>query len=155
MANRSGISPRNHCIFQRADKLQWRELVGTSRCGIFSQTPDPSWVDGANNWQAANLSLATADWSPSPDAGPLGEAVYKLLTPGYSSSWETFETTLYTNPDPANFMSVEYIHNYIHVSCFTVSASSSYLINSCQGLDWRHRPSNRHWPYDRSRCFRL
>jgi len=92
----------------------WRELVGTSRCGIFSQTPDPSWVDGANNWQAVNLSLSTADWSPSPDAGPLGEAVYKLLTPGYSSSWETFETTLYTNPDPANFMSVEYIHNYIH-----------------------------------------
>jgi len=92
----------------------WRSLVGTSRCGIFSQTPDPSWVDGANNWQAANVSLETADWSPSPDAGPLGEAVYKLLTPDYSSSWESFETTLYTNSDPANFMSVEYIHNYIH-----------------------------------------
>lgn len=96
------------------DGVPWASLVGTSRCAILSQDPDPSWINGANNWQAANNFLQTADWSPGPDAGPLGEAVYKLLTPGYSSSWETFETTLYTNPDPANFLSIEYIHNYIH-----------------------------------------
>jgi hypothetical protein len=105
--------------------------------------PDPSWINGANNWLTVNNLLQTADWSPGPDAGPLGEAVYKLLSPGYSSSWETFETTLYTNTDPNNFMSVEYIHNYIHVSySYSWSPAENMSQSALLGMDWRHQLPN-------------
>jgi hypothetical protein len=52
-------------------------------------------------------------------SGSFADAVARMLSPGYFDSWETFASTVHnspTAPTATNFMSLEYIHNIVHVS---------------------------------------
>lgn len=62
----------------------------------------PSWYD----WDKANPKT-------------LAYAVSRLLSPGYFSSWDQFSTVEYNNPrqpTSKDYLSLEYIHNIVHVS---------------------------------------
>ena len=89
--------------------------MATSRYGIEldgCQDLPPPWIHGINNWQRANLGLRDVGWN----AGSLADAVSRLLEPGYFDSWEHFASTKWNGPKKnTNYLSIEYIHNLIHV----------------------------------------
>lgn len=106
-----------------ADQQQWVQCVATSKFGILSQTPPEEWVNGVQNIKAANEALQNPQWYLPPGAegpgntGSIGETVYRMFSENYFNSWEAFASTLYIRENPGkNFLSVEYIHNNIHVS---------------------------------------
>ena len=52
------------------------------------------------------------------DGGSFADAVSRMLSPKYFDSWESFSSTVHNPPtaDKArHFLSLEYIHNVIHV----------------------------------------
>lgn len=67
-------------------------------------------------------AVHTAISDPQDDAawsfqGSISDYVYRLLAPGNMSSWEAFASTENRdNGSSTDFMSVEDVHNYIHVS---------------------------------------
>ena len=90
--------------------------MATSRYGIRADQPDSVWRDGINNWQACDAGLADPQWYGE-GSGSLTDAVSRMLTPGYFDHWEPFASTVHNSPKNAtNFMSLEYIHNIVHVS---------------------------------------
>ena len=105
-----------------ADSHYSNVIIGTSRRAIPTNpgpiNPSAPWVKGANN----NNAVHTAISDPQSDAawsfqGSISDYVYRLLAPGNMSSWEAFSST--ENRDSGSstdFMSVEDVHNYIHVS---------------------------------------
>lgn len=100
----------------KANAAQWSKCSGISRYGILSDKPESEWSGGINNWKSANAGIADPQWYGQ-GSGSLGDAVNRLLSPGYFSSWETFASTAHNNPSSAtNFMSLEFIHNVVHVS---------------------------------------
>jgi tyrosinase len=99
--------------------------VGTSRHGIVSGD-DTSWVGGVENFAATNSALQNPQWSDGA-TGNIGELVYRLFTKDYFKSWETFASTKYYKDHPdTDYLSLEYIHNNIHVSCM-----ESFLSHHC------------------------
>lgn len=95
--------------------------MATSRYGIVDI--NTQWVDGVENWTDSNAALQNPQWysiqgDPVKHTGTIGELVYRLFTKGYFKSWETFASTkLYKDHPDTDYLSVEYIHNNIHVSC--------------------------------------
>ena len=98
--------------------------MGTSRYGITNEYHDllpPKWVPGINNWQAANLGLQKIGWymgdTTKDNNYSLNNAVSRMLSPGYFSSFEYFASTKWNKPNVnSNYLSIEYIHNVVHVS---------------------------------------
>ncbi len=116
------------------DWLQYSETRATSKWGIFTpeENPKKPWIDGVQNWPAADQALAVPNW-PNYEwkyGGSIGEAVNRMLSPGYHTSWESFASTRYHGRDPIGpgYLSLEFIHNQIHVSF----------------LDWRRDESASH-----------
>ena len=93
-----------------------------SRYGIVEGDPKSKWVNGRNNWQYANQAIADPQWYDSNKSHPsssLADGLSRLFTPRYFSSWEKFASTAHNDVgDTLNteYMSLEYIHNVIHVS---------------------------------------
>jgi hypothetical protein len=91
------------------------------------------WVYGVENWQDANSSLQNPAWYAG-DTGSIGELVYRLFAPSYFQSWEAFASTKMLNANPgSDYLSVEYIHNNIHVS-FTMAGILLSPTNSMGAL---------------------
>ena len=94
--------------------------MGTSRYGILvdpqkGKGPEPDWVHGVNNWESCNQALADPQWYAK-DGGSLADAVNRMLCPTYLESWEPFASTKWNNPKSStNYLSIEYIHNIVHV----------------------------------------
>lgn len=88
--------------------------------------PREQRIYGIQNWAAANKALALwsdDDWQDWKAGGTISEAVYKMFSPGYHSSWESFASTRYHTeeekgplPEAPGYLSLEFIHNKIHVS---------------------------------------
>lgn len=101
--------------------------MATSRHGIGvrnqeRELEDPStWQDGVNDWEKANASLqnpAEVGWD-----GRFGrpssteDAVYRLFATNFSS-WESFETKQFHTGTASDYMSLEFVHDGIHVSLY-------------------------------------
>lgn len=92
--------------------------MATSRHGIVSPNLDPQkkWVYGVENWPDTNKALQNPEWSAGA-TGTIGEMVYRLYTKNYFSSWEYFASTkYYAEGSTTDYLSLEFIHNNIHVS---------------------------------------
>ena len=116
---------------------QWSKCVGTSRYGIILGFGD-EWVTGINDWAKCNTAISDPEWYGSfPHAYPPGtfaDAVSRLFSEGYFTSYEPFASTKHNPasgtinhpghieplppPPPPHFLSLEYIHNVVHVSIF-------------------------------------
>ena len=92
----------------------WDQCVATSRYGIVNGG-DKSWVWGVENFTDSNNALQNPAWYAQ-NSGTIGELVYRLFTPNYFKSWEFFASTKYYSEHPdTDYLSLEYIHNNIHV----------------------------------------
>ena len=98
--------------------------------------PESQWNKGVNNWEYANEGIKNPQWydgQPEPyKSSSFADAVSRLFTPGYFNSWDTFASTIHndpTNTKNTDFMSLEYIHNIVHVSSYS-SALSNFNIPS-------------------------
>jgi hypothetical protein len=93
---------------------------------------DPSvWTNGIENWNEANIALQNPVWyKEKGNLGSLSEAVYRLFTDDYAKSWETFSSTSYANQGlpGSEWLSLEYIHNNVHVSLATLFGVSYPLL---------------------------
>ena len=90
--------------------------MATSRYGILADQPESAWRNGVNNWESCDSALADPPWYGE-GSGLLADAVNRMLSPGYFRHWEPFASTRHNNPKWAtHYMSLEYIHNVVHVS---------------------------------------
>ncbi|KZT39062.1 Di-copper centre-containing protein [Sistotremastrum suecicum HHB10207 ss-3] len=90
----------------------------------YSDSTASVWVNGYQDNDKIRDGLRGADWFPTNDPSPpwqqdsLGEAVYRLFSEGYFSSYDAFATTGYHAPQKATeYLSLEGIHNNIHIWC--------------------------------------
>ena len=92
-----------------------------------------------NDSDAVQAAISATDiWS---FPGSLSDYIYRLLSPGNMTSWEAFATTENRDGSPTDFMSLEDIHNYIHVSSSIYrKLYRKWLI--LLGCNWRHGPSS-------------
>ena len=104
-----------------ADLHHSNVIIGTSRQAI-PPNPDPNdpsapWIEGVNNSDAVQAAVGNPQsdgaWSFQ---GSISDYIYRLFSPGNMSSWEAFATTENRGGSSTDFMSVEDVHNYIHVS---------------------------------------
>src|SRR5579871_2931917 len=111
-------------------------IIGTSRRAIPTTggpiNPSAPWIKGTNNTDAVHTAISDPQddgaWSFQ---GSISDYVYRLLAPGNMSSWEAFASTENRdNGSSTDFMSVEDVHNYIHVSNHFVSILSGIGANS-------------------------
>jgi tyrosinase len=94
--------------------LPWDKCIGTSRYGIVGTDP-AVWAKGVNNWKSSNAAMQNPQWYEG-NPGSISEAVYRLFTEDYFKSWQTFASTRHHNlVRPSDYLSLEYIHNNIHV----------------------------------------
>lgn len=124
---------------------QWSETKATSRYGIFIDSSAKGFIglDGVNNVGVANNQLVDMKWSPITDnqkaqvekknedfylkwsPGTLSDAVNRMLSPNYNSTWGQFASTKWTHEGHGNsmsgFLSLEYIHNNVHVGALLLN----------------------------------
>lgn len=117
--------------------MQFEPTRATSKWGVLTATVDPEepWNDGIQNWAAANDALdlrSDEDWQSWKAGGTIAEAVCRMFSPHYHSTWDSFATTKRITegkedaPKPEEkkdaagpgYLSLEFIHNKIHVSFF-------------------------------------
>lgn len=97
-----------------ADERQWSNAIATSRHGIDRADVTASWVGGVNNWTKSNEAIQGGNGVTS-----IPDQIYRLFATDFSS-WESFSST---KSQPIDFLSLEGIHNNIHVSA---TAQNSY-----------------------------
>ncbi|KZT39467.1 Di-copper centre-containing protein [Sistotremastrum suecicum HHB10207 ss-3] len=93
----------------------------TSRCPL-PDTPrtHDEWVNGYQDNDQVVINLRATQWYESSSkhqyTDSLGEAVYRLFSQNYFSSYDAFATTAYTRTlkNPPDYLSCEDIHNNIH-----------------------------------------
>ena len=101
--------------------------MATSRYGILADQPESAWKDGVNNWEMCDSALADPQWYGQ-GSGLLADAVSRMLSPGYFRHWEPFASTRHNDPKWAtHYMSLEFIHNIVHVSCIGASIASELI----------------------------
>ena len=92
--------------------------MATSRYGILKDGPQ-DWVDGINNWESCNQGLSDPGWYngyPDGGRGSLSDTVNRMLSLDYFDCWEHFASTKWSpEVNAKGFMSLEYIHNVLHV----------------------------------------
>ena len=94
---------------------QWSKCIGVSRYGIRTDKPEAEWINGVNNWPSSNESIAGTPFNAK--ASTVADAVSRVFSPSYFQHWETFASTRYRKEDENSaYLSLEAIHNYIHVS---------------------------------------
>ena len=89
--------------------------------------PDSTWVEGFNDSVKVNDAMNDPLWYGD-DGHSFQEAVGRLLSPGYADNWEVFASTVHNSPTAkhaTNFLSLEYIHNVLHVSCVHLASEAS------------------------------
>lgn len=109
--------------------MQFNPTRATSKYGVLTaeKDPDEPWNGGIQNWAAANDALrlrSDDDWQKWKAGGTIAEAVCRMFSDDYHSSWESFATTKYTVTDEEGvriptvpgYLSLEFIHNKLHVS---------------------------------------
>ena len=103
------------------NRSKWDQCVGTSRYGLFQSQPSSSWADGVVNNSKVDSALQNHNWYAKYDlAGscqPIQDVVYRLFSDNWKS-WKQFSTTQYNKSEPPvgqDFLSLEFIHNNIHV----------------------------------------
>ena len=86
--------------------------------------PSKKWIKGISDNEKVKDALVDPDWKGK-WSGTIKESVYRLFIADYLKSWNTFASTKYysrmDNNDPQKaeeWLSLEAIHNMIHVSHF-------------------------------------
>jgi hypothetical protein len=98
-----------HCLLL----YQWNSAIATSRHGIDRSAPAAAWADGVNNWARANEAIQGGS-----GINAIEDQVYRLFATDISS-WESFASAKSQPPTSApDFMSLEAVHNQVHV-CLT------------------------------------
>lgn len=95
---------------------QFNRCIGTSRYGDPDQA---TWVDGVQNNSSITTALKNPDWGENRPKKSIAENVFRILTSDYFQSYGPFSTTRYyreLQPRPTEWLSLEQIHNNIHVS---------------------------------------
>jgi hypothetical protein len=89
--------------------------------------PQPAWARGINNWQLANKAMKDPIRPETSDTSSLTEMVGRILAPNVFSCWEAFASTIYVKEGRqmlgAEYLSLEYVHNIMHVG---LSISQNY-----------------------------
>lgn len=104
--------------------MQFHPTRATSKWGILTANVDPEepWNTGIQNWAAANNALdaqSDKDWNNWKAGGSIAEAVCRMFSKDYHTSWESFATTDGKEDGKApGYLSLEFIHNKLHVSSF-------------------------------------
>ena len=108
--------------------MQFHPTRATSKWGIRTADVDPEepWNTGIQNWAAANDALdarSDLDWKNWKAGGSIAEAVCRMFSKGYHTSWESFATTngremVKQDGKAQGYLSLEFIHNKLHVSSF-------------------------------------
>lgn len=121
--------------------MQFLPTRATSKWGILTAKVDPEepWNGGIQNWAAANDALdlrSDTDWQNWKAGGTIAEAVCRMFSPDYHSSWDSFATTLNTprgkgDATKPGYLSLEFIHNKIHVSFFIMIENKMELQLTC------------------------
>lgn len=103
---------------------QWSKCSGTSRWGIKDPKDEDIWSPGVNNFQQIKAAIESQAWYTPEDQGDqkeilsksLGDLVYRLLCTDVD--WPDFSTTASLAPHSKweKWVSLEYIHNNLHVS---------------------------------------
>ena len=108
---------------------QWAECTGLSRYGIKSSDNGKTFtgLEGVNNFETVNAFLSNFDknwynpgkqdsWTPP---GTLPDSLNRMYSPDYNSTWGTFASTKWWRESEmtlsTGYMSLEYIHNNVHV----------------------------------------
>ena len=103
--------------------------MATSRYGILKDESNHiTGLNGVNNWPACDAAMKCPPWySYAKDRSSLSDAVSRMLSPGYFDDWGSFASTIHNKPkskSATNYLSLEYIHNVIHVSHLAVHHAS-------------------------------
>lgn len=109
------------------------------------------WVglDGINNWEVANATMNIffgEEWAADnfaedakkarrqPPPGGLADAINRLFTSSYSN-WRSFATTQYYRDEkttnPTGYLSIEFIHNAVHVGTPEGLSASGHVPRTC------------------------
>ena len=78
---------------------------------------------GINNWQGCNDAIDGHQYEDKQapiNRATVSDLCYRILAPGYAHDWKTFATTgkdkkSLKGKDWTKFLSLEYIHNNLHV----------------------------------------
>ena len=105
---------------------QWSKCAGTSRWGIKTGVDEKEYMLGINNWQSCNAAIDGHQYEDPPapiNGATITDICYRLLAPEYARDWQTFATTgadrqTLDMKDWIKFLSLEYIHNNLHVSLY-------------------------------------
>ena len=110
---------------QLTNSSQWDRCISTSRWGVFTKDIDKKeeWVHGIVKDERVDRALHNHGWYDEKVIflfhGTIKEVVYRLFTVEWTS-WEMFATTRYDKtsgkPPGEEFLSLEYVHNNVHVS---------------------------------------
>ena len=112
--------------------------MGTSRYGITDDLLPAKWVAGINDWKGANLGIQDIGWydgdggTTSSGNSSLGSVVSRMLSLGYFTFFELFASTKWNRRDKpqgnTNYLSIEDIHNVVHVSILSGTSPSHNLV---------------------------
>jgi hypothetical protein len=96
---------------------------------------EASWDKGVNNYTYANDAIQTAQfYGRKVPHGFLSDKVYRMLNSEYLKSWKDFATTKYSSEakkDWEGYLSLEFVHNNMHVSSTSTKHSGKYFsVNS-------------------------
>ncbi|KAF8534625.1 common central domain of tyrosinase-domain-containing protein [Trichophaea hybrida] len=138
------ISMGKYAIAADGD-LPWDQCIATSKYGILKADPTKSWIYGVQNWKDSNDAMQHPQWYDG-NPGSIRDAVYRLFTPGYFSSYEAFASTVYHQTTPgSDYMSLEYVHNNIHnftggydIDNLGAGHMSDPLVASFDPIFWLH-----------------
>lgn len=124
--------------------LAGNECIATSRYGIAGSTSDEieanrkEWEVGINNFAGSNSGLQVHAWGwrgagEGPDQSTtIQDCVSRMLADDYLKSWRTFSSTAHVDEadpsQPTEFISLEGIHNNIHVSLVNSTTPNSILM---------------------------
>jgi tyrosinase len=89
--------------------------------------PKRTWVKGISNSGEVTKALENPDWQDPSVTGTIRDNVHRILTESYFKSWEPFTTTkYYDSQGGTEWLSLEQIHNMIHVRMITPTLHSHY-----------------------------
>lgn len=110
---------------QTLSMLQYNKSIGTSRYGNPSL---PDWVQGFVDNAKIEEAMENPEAPHWQKGVSIAENVYRILTDVYFQSYETFSSTYLThdkkNLTPTEYLSLEMIHNNIHVGSLSPLCSS-------------------------------
>ncbi|MCJ1352324.1 MAG: hypothetical protein MMC33_002308 [Icmadophila ericetorum] len=111
--------------------------IGTSKWPL--TTDDDSFVRGVQNNDQIATALTQHQWDSIYTTETLGDAVYRLFSQDYFSNYDAFACTKYVpQQTPQEYMSVEGIHNDIHVWSGGSGQMAVVPVAAFDPLFWAH-----------------